>query len=170
MLRNRKSASVFAMLEPGRLAVDLKRARQREEAIGPAGQFRFEQRGIGTAQKRFHPRLEFGNADRLGHEVVGAERQRLDHVLFLAPPGHEENGETAAELFANPSDDVGAFDVGKPPIEDQHVEALLVEGTLQGAAVFECMTFMSDHRHGMPNEFELARLVVERCNSHFSTP
>ncbi|CAN7693394.1 hypothetical protein LJR084_005708 [Variovorax sp. LjRoot84] len=50
------------------------------------------------------------------------------------------------------------------------IEALLVEGTLQGAPVFETMTFMPDHCHGMPNQFELARLVVERCNSHLSSP
>ena len=77
--------------------------------------------GAGAAQRRLQPRDQLARAERLGHVVVGAGRQRLDLAVLLADRGEDEDRHLAP--LAQPPRHLDPVDVGQHQVEDRRLAA-----------------------------------------------
>ncbi len=137
-----------------------------KEVIRAEDQLGLVLRWVRAPQQRLDAGFQFGDADGLHHEVVGAGRQALHHVGFFATVRHKKDRKAAVEILTNPLDHIRPLHVGQAPVEDQEVVGLLPQFAQQRAAVTEAVAFMADTAHGVLDQFELARLVVKRGNTH----
>ena len=79
--------------------------------------------GQRAAGERPHPRLQFGQGERLGHVVVGAEVEALDPLLDAVGGGQDQH----RNLRVAPAQSPEHFEAGhrrQAEVEDQHVEVL----------------------------------------------
>lgn len=96
-----------------------------------------------AAQQRADPRQQFGELERLDHEVVGAEIEAAHLVGQSAMPGEHHHPRAAA--FAQAAEQVPAVDAGQVDVEDHqfvrvlqgHVQAVdAIVGAVDDVAAF----------------------------------